>query len=213
MLERSMPWLLLPARSLHAGKSRLAPALSKAERQELNEYFLLRTLTIAREVFGMQRIAVISDGHDSCDLAKRFGAHIIRQFGEGLNQAVTQGIQDLHRVGARAILVLSADLPFIRADDLTEVIDLGHRYSLVICTDRYHTGTNAIFLSQPLSIEFHFGNDSCRRHQEEAKKYGISYCVHLSARLARDIDVPKHLAELQECNDTPHVFRFQLRRV
>jgi 2-phospho-L-lactate guanylyltransferase len=190
-------WLLLPVKSLACGKSRLAPALGKAQRRALNEFFLDHTLAVAAQFPGLHRTAVVSSDPDALTEAARYGARTIACGQSGLNRALTLGRQEVLRGGGVKILILPIDLPLVEPNDLLEVASLV-AHSVVICPDKAGIGTNAIFLSRRSEIKFKFGEDSCRRHQEETTRCGLVPKLHFNERIARDVDVPGDLAILRE---------------
>jgi 2-phospho-L-lactate guanylyltransferase len=199
MLDESTPWLLLPVKSLLLGKRRLAPLLNHLERRDLNEFFLRRTVKIAAEFPGIQRTAVISEADDTLTLAKELGIYTIRQTnGRGLNHAVTQGTRELYAHGARALLILPIDLPFLQTHDLYKTATLGRQYKVVICPDQHSAGTNALFFSEPTPMRFSFGPGSYLKHQWETQRCGLVPHLFYNPRIARDIDLPEDLSDLRD---------------
>jgi 2-phospho-L-lactate/phosphoenolpyruvate guanylyltransferase len=181
------------------GKGRLAPILSYVERRDLNEFFLRRTIKIAGEFPGIQRTAVISDADDTLTLARELGIYTIRQTdGCGLNHAVTQGAGELYAHGARGLLILPIDLPFLQKHDLCEIAALGRQHEVVICPDKYSVGTNAIFFSEPTPMRFSFGPGSYLQHQRETQRCGLIPHLYYNPRIARDIDLPEDLIDLRD---------------
>ncbi len=204
MLDRAIPWLLLPVKSLLRGKRRLAPVLNHLERRDLNEYFLQRTIKIAAEFPGIENTAVISEADDTLGLARELGVYTIRQTdGRGLNHAVTQGTGELCAHGAREILILPIDLPFLQAHDLREAAALGRQYDVVICPDKHSTGTNAIVVSAPTPMRFLFGRGSYLQHQREARRCDLVPHLYCNPRIASDIDLPEDLAVLHDQPSLP----------
>jgi 2-phospho-L-lactate guanylyltransferase len=204
MLDRSTPWLLLPVKSLLRGKSRLAPLLGHLERRNLNEYFLRRTVKIAAEFPGIERTAVITEADDTLTLARALGVYTIRQTdGRGLNHAVTQGNEELYARGARELVILPIDLPFLQTYDLCEVAALGRQHEVVICPDKHSAGTNAIVLSTPTPIRFSFGPGSYLQHQNEIQRCGLVPHLYYNPRISRDIDLPEDLADLRDKDVLP----------
>jgi 2-phospho-L-lactate/phosphoenolpyruvate guanylyltransferase len=198
VLDQSTPWLLLPVKSLSHGKRRLAPFLSHLERRDLNEYFLRRTINIAAEFPGVQRTAVISEADDTLTLARELGVYTIRQTdGRGLNHAAAQGTRELYAHGARSLLILPIDLPLLLTHDLYEIATLGRQHEVVICPDKHHAGTNAIFFSAPTSMRFSFGPRSYLQHQRETQRCGLVPHLYHNPRIARDIDLPEDLIDLR----------------
>jgi 2-phospho-L-lactate guanylyltransferase len=190
------PWLLLPVKSLECGKRRLGPVLGHAERRLLNEFFLRHTLAVAADFPGLQKTAVVSDAADALSLAAKLGARTIRSNRQGLNRALADGCHELYRSEAKKLLIVPIDLPLVQTGDLLEIAALGDRHPLIICPDKHVAGTNAMFLSKELPVQFRFGDDSYRRHQAEARRCGVAPFLHFNERIAQDIDVPADLAIL-----------------
>jgi 2-phospho-L-lactate guanylyltransferase len=202
--DDAKPWLLLPAKSLRYGKSRLAGIFDHAERRELNRFLLVHMLEIAAEFPGLQRTAVISDGDDTLSLVREVGAHPLRHSGvRGLNPAVTSGVAELRSRGAGEIMILPADLPLVGATDLRELVSLGSQQSVVLCRDRRSAGTNGLLLPPSARMKFCFGALSYARHRREVQRCGFVLRLHDNQRIAADIDVPSDLDILRQHAATP----------
>jgi 2-phospho-L-lactate guanylyltransferase len=183
--------LLIPIKSLQAGKSRLSSLLDAQVRRYLNEFFLRHIVEVARELPGSHGTAIISECEGVLGLARSLDIRVIRQTGgQGLNAAATQGVEELRASGASAILIVASDLPMIRASDLHEIATRGQEHRVVICPDKHHTGTNAMFLAADTSLHFRFGAGSYAEHCREAQSSGISPLTYFNRRIAMDIDVP-----------------------
>jgi 2-phospho-L-lactate guanylyltransferase len=63
--------------------------------------------------------------------------------------------------------------------------------------DRHRTGTNALLLCPPGSIDPSFGPGSCERHVQAARSAGIHHQVVDIPTLALDIDTAEDLDELR----------------
>ena len=190
-----IPWLLIPVKSLEAGKRRLKGAVKPAHRRRLNEFFLRQILRTADRFPGCDRTGVISGSSDVLRIAEAYGAMPIRQRPEGgLNSAVAQGVAALRRIGAQNILVIASDAPLVRPVDLRDVVGRGARFGgIVICPDKHRTGTNALYLPSGASIRFQFGEDSLFKHVREAWRNGLVSHVYFNERIALDIDTPADL--------------------
>ena len=105
---------------------------------------------------------------------------------------------------ADSVLVLPADLPFINAEDLRDMIELATDRSVVIATDRENDGTNALLIRPPGAIEYDYGGGSYQRHVRLARAAGLQVREFQSDRLSLDIDVPEDLREYQEILDHGH---------
>ena len=188
------PWLVIPVKSLDGGKSRLASVLSATARRALNEQLLHRMLKVASRFPGIGRTAVVSRCWDALQLAKQYGADVIRErHTQGLNAAAAQALRSLRRRGAGAVMVVACDLPRLRAADLAALARRGSKCTrtLLLCPDESGTGTNALYICCGSSLRFRFGKDSLRRHRREARRRGLAVEVHLNARIAADIDTPE----------------------
>lgn len=191
----SRPFVLVPVRSLSAGKSRLAGALEPEVRRALNRYFLRRLLMVASEFAGEERCAIVSPCDEALAAARRLGVHAIRQSGpEGLNPGVAQGVRALWRGAASDVLVVSCDLPDVLASDLVVVNELGTRHrTVVIGADHHGLGTNLLFIPSGTSLRFQFGAQSLRSHVREARRAGVEPLVLVDDRIGFDVDTPGDL--------------------
>lgn len=189
------PWLLIPVKSLHTGKSRLRAVLADAARLALNEFFLRRLLEAARSFPGRERTAVISDCESVLRIAAACSVRTIPQSsGPGLNRAAREGLATLRRLGAGDIVLIACDAPMVGPADLRELADPGlSQGRIVICPDKHGTGTNALLVPSGVHMEFRFGEDSLSRHCREALRAGFVPKLHLNSRIAFDIDTPQDL--------------------
>lgn len=198
MAERSAPWLLVPVKSLSAGKQRLSDVLSDAQRQRLNRFFLRHTLEVAAGFPGLDRTAVVSDDEEVLAVARSAGARAIHTPERELNAALADGRSVLRRAGAAAMIVLPVDLPAVRSTDIKEVAGFGFRHAMVVCPDRHGVGTNALYVSSTFAPDFRFGADSFRLHQEEARRCGLTPKLLVNENIGVDVDLPADLAVLED---------------
>lgn len=115
----------------------------------------------------------------------------------GMNAAVGRGLETVAAAGADGALVLVADLPLARAEDLEAVIAApAPRRSVVLVPSHDGTGTNAMLLRPPEALAPRLGVDSRARHLDQAARRGVASVVLPMERLALDIDTPRDLAAL-----------------
>jgi len=189
------PRLLIPVKSLQAGKSRLSPVLDEPARRRLNEFFLRHVARVAKEFPGASNTTVVSACDGVLSLATSLGMSGLRQTaGGGLNAAVRQGVESLRARGAEAILIIPSDLPLVEAADLREIASLGQSERIVVCPDKHRSGTNAIFLPPGKSIDFRFGQGSCAEHARQMGRGRALPLLHYNRRVAMDVDDPDDLA-------------------
>ena len=97
-------------------------------------------------------------------------------------------------IGADALLVLHADIPTLVESELKALLAAGVLAPVVIAQSR-DGGTNALLVSPPDAIGFHFGRQSADAHEAAAKAAGLGVEVLALPHLSRDIDRPEDLAE------------------
>ena len=198
------PWLIIPVKSLAGGKSRLAAALTGAQRRELNGWLLQHLLAVAAIFPGRGRTLLVSRSAAALALGRRAGVHCLAERRpHGLNRAAAQAVHSARARGAGAVILAACDLPLLRALDLRELARRGARlaHGLVLCPDEHRRGTNALYLSAEATLQFQFGRDSLRRHRREAQRRALTVRVHRNPRIARDIDTVTQLRRwrAEEC--------------
>lgn len=182
---------LIPVKPFYEAKSRLSPLLSKEERATLSRLLLGRTIRLALTV---GEVAVISRSAAVRRAAKEAGAWGVIESEPGLNQALAQGARWAIAQGARAILILPNDLPFLSAADLLAIVAAGRRPpAVVVAPCHRRTGTNALLVSPPNLIDFHFGPDSFQQHLAAARRRGVEPIAYETPSLAFDLDLPSDL--------------------
>ncbi|MGH2387024.1 MAG: hypothetical protein ACRDIE_02380, partial [Chloroflexota bacterium] len=114
-----------------------------------------------------------------------------------LNAALRQAAEIAVRGGARALLVLHADLVGISAAAIDEMVRaMPEGPGVVLAPDRRRVGTNALLTRPPLAIPFLFGPGSFEAHRRLAEALDVPLVVHDSPALADDLDTPDDLALL-----------------
>lgn len=186
-------WAIIPVKPLLASKNRLAHLLSPAERAELIGHFLARMLVELRQVAGLAEILLVSSDPAVEAIARRFGVRLlVEERPLGLNTAVTRAANVAAAHGATGILILPADLPFLRAADVQAFIaQLIDQPMLVICSDGREDGTNALLLSPPGEFTFHYGPGSFQNHVGEARSRKWACVAVQSPGLQFDLDTEK----------------------
>jgi 2-phospho-L-lactate guanylyltransferase len=114
-----------------------------------------------------------------------------------MNGAVARGLDWAEEAGAGAALVLTADLPLIRPDDVAAVLAAARPGpSAVLVPSHEGTGTNAMLLRPPRAIAPRLGPGSLARHLAQATRRGVAVERLERSRVALDIDTPRDLAVL-----------------
>ena len=191
-------WAIIPVKPLKNAKSRLSPVLLPDQRFELAQAMLRHVLSVTMSVKQVTGVLVISRDTKALAIARESGAKTLQEGAlSNLNPALMRATLVLQSWRADAVLVLPADLPFVRSEDIRGMIGLAVDRSIVIATDKASDGTNALLVRPPGAIEFEYGAGSFARHIRSAGAAGLQAITYESDRLALDIDFPEDLATYQ----------------
>jgi 2-phospho-L-lactate guanylyltransferase len=200
--RRRGTWALVPARSFRSGKSRLAgdPRVG-SERAQLARSLFDRVAGVLAGARSIDGILVATDGADVAAAAAQHGADVLFDQPRGhapqpLASIIDRGLAQLASRGARAAIVVMADLPAVVPADVARMHDALATADLVLAPDRDLLGTNALAVRLPAPIATRFGHrDSFPRHLTASGALRLAV-VH-SPGLAFDLDQPADLDELE----------------
>ncbi len=184
-------WIVIPIKAPDWCKTRLAPVLGDSERRKLVAEMLGQTVSAAQSVVGRQRVRLLGPSrHDLTD-----DITLLPDAGHGLNTALDDARDAAIRAGVSRLLILSADLPLIKADDVAALLNLPGD-SVAIAPDHAGTGTNAVSLPLPSASKFafHYGDASFAAHRAEADRLGLPFLSLRRPGLEFDVDRPEELA-------------------
>jgi 2-phospho-L-lactate guanylyltransferase len=190
------------------GKSRLGEALDAEERSALVVGLLLETLTVLAAWPSAERTHVITADAMLRRLVRAAspGASVAAQHnGMGLNGALIEGRERAAGAGATAVLYLPADLPYLNTDALDGLLEAadaaiaagsGKRVVVVAPSDA-RSGTNALLVSPPSTIDPRFGEDSLSAHVRAAANVDASLQLVSEPSFGFDLDTPEDLERLE----------------
>ena len=179
-----MLWTLIPAKSFHQSKRRLAALFDAEERAAISAALLARTVRVAKTALADSAIVVVASGDDVADVAHAAGTdRVIMPRAEGLNPQLAEAA--LHVPEGADLLILHADLPLLTPQDLAALVATPG--PVVLAPDHRGEGTNAL-LQRAADRFFAFGVGSCARHREEAARRGLQAALCARPGLARDLD-------------------------
>ena len=195
----SSTWIVIPVRSLTDGKRRLAPVLDPDERSGLVRRMFLRTLEAAIEAG--PPVLVVSPDPAALTLARDRGATGLEEPRPvELNHALELAAREAAARGATALLVVSADLPDLGAQDLRAMLppppaapSAPADAVVRIAPDEAGIGTNALYVRPPGLLAFEYGETSCRRHIDQARARGARVERVDRPGLRFDLDTPDDL--------------------
>jgi 2-phospho-L-lactate/phosphoenolpyruvate guanylyltransferase len=181
---------VVPLRGGPAGKTRLAARLGAEERTRLVAVLARRVLGALLAAPVSRVLVVTADPGFAAEVAGRDGrVEVVEQPAArpGLNEAVSVGHERALDRGAERVLVVHADLPLVTGEDVHAL--LAPAAGVVVATDRFGTGTNALVLANSVSgFRFRFGPGSREAHEREARRLGVVPEVLLRPGTATDLD-------------------------
>jgi 2-phospho-L-lactate guanylyltransferase len=189
---RPRTWAVIPAKSLARGKSRLRPVLADDERARFARRLLEHVLGVVRAC-ALGGVLVATDGDDVAELALARGARVLLDSGgETLAGVIDRALAEVERLGARGAVVLMADLPWIQASDVQELLAALDEHDVAIVRDRLGRHTNALAVSPPGVIATCFGReDSFADHCDAALGAGLRLAIVENEHIAFDVDGPE----------------------
>ncbi len=196
---------ILPIKRFGEAKQRLVHELRPGPRHALAEAMFSDVLVALRRTTSIDTVLVVSDDPGAQQIAGGYGAGVLDDQQSGHSAATLLGIAEAIQSGARRVLLVPGDCPLLDPGELDALLDRPFGSpSAVIVPDRHGTGTNALLLTPPDSLEPAFGPGSCERHTAGAEARGTPYEVVHVPSLALDIDTPQDLDALQERLQTAH---------
>ena len=197
-------WAIVPVKPLRYGKSRLAGTLTEDQRTELNRALIQHTLETLSELKEVDGVLVVSRDPHALTVARSHGARTVQENGQPqLNTALQRATVVAQVYATRGVLVLPADLPLIKKEDILELIKRAAEPPVVvIAPDRHGRGTNALLISPPGLIEYDFGENSFQRHCERVKNAGARLEVVELPSLGLDLDIPEDFELIKSLEST-----------
>lgn len=193
-------WAIVPVKPLRRGKSRLSVILSEDERTALNQTMLINTLKTLAAVSVIDTILVVSRDPLALSIARDYSAKTVLEDGNPeLNTALRRASSVAKAYFANEILVLPADLPLIKPEDIISFLELAVKPpEIIIAPDRRKDGTNALLISPAGLIEFQYGKGSFEAHLRNAKEVNARIEIVESEVFGLDLDLPEDLQLLKK---------------
>ena len=182
---------IIPVKGAAAGKSRLAPVLSGAERARLVLWMLERVVRAACQDAGLD-VHVVGGDDPVARLCGELRCRWSPDRG-GLNPSVEAALHQAAAEGYQVAVVLPADVPYVQAGDVLQLLEALQHPGVVALVPSPDGGTNALAMRLPPSVTPSFGPQSFARHREAVRHAGLEAVVLQPAGLVRDVDEPGDL--------------------
>ena len=188
-------WVIVLIKDLDSAKQRLGPVLDSKARRDLAQRNAERAIRAAAA--GDSRL-VVTGSKEVVAMAERLGARaLLESRQEGQNVAAKRGIEHALKNGARAVVLLSSDLPLVTRKAVRDLLAAAGRLeppAAVAVPAIGRGGTNALYLNPPDAISLHFGADSLEAFRREAETKGVNFMTFKSEAMELDLDEPADLA-------------------
>lgn len=186
---------ILPVKAFNHAKQRLDGGVAAASRRALAEAMFVDVLVALRRAQSIDETLVVSSDRAAQRLAAGHGALVLEdELDRGHNPAAEKGIAWAVGQSADRVLLVPEDCPLLDPLELDELLARTvDPPSALIVPDRHGTGTNALLLTPPSSLDPSFGPGSCARHLTNARLCGTAGEVVDVPTLALDVDTPEDL--------------------
>ncbi len=193
-------WAIVPIKSLHRGKSRLAGLLTADERESLNQNLLVHTLRCLQDIPEIDEIAVISHDPSALHIAREMGAKTIQEGRDtDINNALRKATEAVKASNGTKLLIIPADLPLIQPEDISNLLSKAKgKDEIIISPDKKMGGTNALYINPIGILDYDFGLWSFNKHIEQAERKKIRVEIYNNERIAFDLDLPEDLEYIRE---------------
>lgn len=181
---------IVPLRSPHHAKKRLAGRFSEIERRALAEAMCDDALRLALATDRL-RWWVVSDSEDLRARARALGLDSVADEGTDLNAALAAAIAEVSSAGAEGVVIVPGDLPLVTSEDLSDLLDTAATSDVVVVPSGEDGGTNGLALTPPDLMPPHFGPASLQAHVADAEDRGLRCTVLALDRMALDLDTPE----------------------
>lgn len=199
---------IVPLRGPGSGKTRLAPSgedgpgLEPSERAVLTSAMLSDVLSAVRGSPITTAVVAAADAAAST-LATALGVGVVRDPPSAdLNEALHAAVG---RIPADTVVIVTADLPCLTADDLTELVS---RDAQVVVGPTADGGTSALLRRPPTVIPTAYGPGSATRHLDIARSAGITSAVVDRPGFRTDVDTWDDLRGLLSADVGPATAAF-----
>jgi 2-phospho-L-lactate guanylyltransferase len=186
-------WVIIPVKSIHNGKSRLAGVLSSEQREKLNISMLTNLFQTLKDAEEFTGVMVISHDDRVQTLTKSFGFDFLcEQKPFALNHAISTACKKCYEKGATEVLILPADLPLINKKSLETILENDINPPVVVITpDRRREGTNSLLINPANGFNFQFGENSFAIHQSNAQSMNYRVAIVTEPGMELDLDIPE----------------------
>ncbi|HLJ62140.1 MAG TPA: 2-phospho-L-lactate guanylyltransferase [bacterium] len=187
---------IIPQARLRAAKTRLAPALSPRARAALSLALLRHVCVAVRAVPAVEGLTIVSPDRAVRGWGEVGGWTVAPDWGSDLNTAL-RGTMGSPACQGRDLLIVVADLPWLRAADVASLLAASRPGRVVLAPSKDGMGTSALVVPAGHAFAPAFGPASRAAHHREAGARGLDVVEVFRPGIAFDLDTPDDLAALE----------------
>jgi 2-phospho-L-lactate/phosphoenolpyruvate guanylyltransferase len=189
--------ILIPVKNLSGAKQRLAAVLDQGARTQLAQAMLHDVVASLAAWQGRPACALVTSDTFATELAHQYDFEVIPDpQNPGETGAIEMATEFCVARGENNTLVIPADIPLIRADEVEQVIAQAPAEGAVLVPASDSRGTNAAFRRPANLFPLRFGNDSFKPHLAAAQATGKPCIVLQFPGIGLDVDNPSDLFDL-----------------
>ncbi len=190
---------VIPVKRLGSAKQRLSGGLTQEQRRDLMAAMFTDTLAAVEESRMIDIVIVVTGDPELGRIAVAAGAELVVDPPEAghAGAAVLGADRAVERYPTlETVVLLPGDCPLLEPRELDSLLTGLPSPFVAVVPDRHGTGTNALVLSPPDVIYPAFGEGSCQRHVDLARKAGVPQAVEPLPSLGLDLDTPADIVAL-----------------
>jgi 2-phospho-L-lactate guanylyltransferase len=190
--------VLIPYRGTNLDKSRLRKNITSNVVDELLNQMTQQVIKVSTSL-GEEYSSYLLTKNESIEFEGNFT--ILRDQGIMLNDSIKSALNSLEE---DIILIVMADLPFIRKEDLIRIVNLHEASKDVIIAPSSDNGTSLLCFDSKKKFPFVFGHNSALKFQKMFSEKSISSRLLKHEKFYRDIDTFKDLREIEKLVSIPN---------
>ncbi|MHA1304059.1 MAG: 2-phospho-L-lactate guanylyltransferase [Candidatus Heimdallarchaeaceae archaeon] len=196
--------VIVPYRGERTDKSRLRPNLDS---QTVDELLLEMVQNVIYEIMKVSRIRNIYLLTKNANIGFNGNYRVFLDKQSDLNAAVAEAKEEIKE---EIILIIMADLPLIKCEDIEIILNSLENYEVVIAPSG-DNGTSVLGFHKHINLEFVFGNESSIKFKEQLEKHKIRFKLLKHKKSFMDIDELNDIVALIEDEILPHWMMKYLR--
>jgi 2-phospho-L-lactate guanylyltransferase len=186
---------LIPVKDFDSAKTRLRAVLQVRECAELAAGMAWDVATAARSAQSVSGVTLLGGGAVE-DIARELGCDFMQEDRDAdLSRNLDLAARQLEADGVGTLVIIPADLPTLRPEDIDGLLARAVP-GLCVCPAGRDGGTNALVVTPPTAIQFHFGDRSAQRHLEGGRAADLPTVEIEAPAFNVDIDTPADLVWL-----------------